>query len=144
MFLGDGIVEDEEERDERVHHQKLGLQRIPGVCQFSMPDTAGTSPDSVCNYTDTRSSQPNQAGHTPDFPYPFVSSSSISSPSPISLVLMLNSTIIGEHNVKSSLSISPCHDHELTLSTAYGEYSIRRVQHIQSTAYTISLLHTST
>jgi len=34
-----------------------------------------------------------------------------------------------EHNVKSSLSFSPCHHHELTLSAAYTEYSIHRVQH---------------
>jgi len=48
---------------------------------------------------------------------------------PISLFLVHNSTIIAEHEVKSSLSISPCHDHELTTSTAYTEYSIHRVQH---------------
>jgi len=42
---------------------------------------------------------------------------------PPSLFLVHNSTIIAEHKVKSSLSISPCHDHELTLSTAYTEYS---------------------
>jgi len=29
-----------------------------------------------------------------------------------------------EHQFKSSLSISPCHHHELTLSAAYTEYSI--------------------
>jgi len=29
-----------------------------------------------------------------------------------------------QHNVKSSLSISPCHHHELTMSAAYTEYSI--------------------
>jgi len=34
-----------------------------------------------------------------------------------------------EHKVKSSLSISPCHHHELTLSAAYAECSIHRVQH---------------
>jgi len=34
------------------------------------------------------------------------------------------STIIAEHNVQSSLSISPCHDHQLTLCTAYTKYSI--------------------
>jgi len=33
-----------------------------------------------------------------------------------------------EHKVKSSLSISPCHHHELTLSAAYTKYSIHRVQ----------------
>jgi len=34
-----------------------------------------------------------------------------------------------EHKVKSSCSISPCHHHDLTLSAAYAECSIHRVQH---------------
>jgi len=34
-----------------------------------------------------------------------------------SLFFIHNSTIIVEHKVKSSLPISPCHDHEFTLST---------------------------
>jgi len=34
-----------------------------------------------------------------------------------------------EHKVKSSLSISPCHHHELTLRASYTECSIHRVQH---------------
>jgi len=33
-----------------------------------------------------------------------------------------------EHKVESFLSISPCHHHELTLSAAYTQYSIHRVQ----------------
>jgi len=111
------------------HHEKLGLKRISWGCQFTIPETAGTSPNLVCNYTDTRSSQPNQASRTPDFSYPLVSSTSFSSSSPISLFLVHNSTIIAEHNVKSSLSISPCYDHELVRSIAYTEYSIHRVQH---------------
>jgi len=57
------------------------------------------------------------------------SSTSFPSPSPISLFLVHNSTIIAEHKVKSSLSISPCPDHQLTPSTAYTEYSIHQVQH---------------
>jgi len=43
---------------------------------------------------------------------------------PPSLCLIFNSTIIAEYNVKSSLSISLCHDHELTLSIAYTKYSV--------------------
>jgi len=43
--------------------------------------------------------------------------------------------------VKSSLSISPWHDHELTPSTAYTEYSLHRVQHTPSAAYTESSIH---
>jgi len=43
--------------------------------------------------------------------------------------------------VKSSLSISPCNDHELTLSTAHTECSIYRVQHTPSTAFTEYSMH---
>ena len=85
---------------------------------------AGTSPDPARTNTDTRSSQPNQASRNPDLSYPLVSSRSFSSSSLISLFLVHNSTIIAEHKVKSSLSISPWHDHELTPITAYTEYSI--------------------
>jgi len=65
--------------------------------------------------------------------------SHLDSPSLFSLIH--NSTIIAEYNVKSSLSISPCHDHELIPSTAYTEYSIHRVQHTPSTAYTEYSIH---
>jgi len=123
VFLGDG------RGDRTNHHEKLGLKRILCVSQFTIPDTAGTRPDSACNNTDMRSSQPNQASRTPEFSYPLISSTSFSSSSPISLFLIHISTIIAEHKVKLSLSISPWHDHELTLSTAYTEYSIHRVQH---------------
>jgi len=51
------------------------------------------------------------------------------------------STIIPEHKVKSSLSISPYHNHELTRSTAYTESSIHRVQHTPSTPYTEYSIH---
>jgi len=43
---------------------------------------------------------------------------------PISLFLVHNSTIIKEHKVKSSLSISLCHNHQFTPSSAHTEYSI--------------------
>jgi len=123
------------------HHEKLGLNRMSCASQFTILDTAGTSPDPACNYTNTRSSQPNQARRTPDLSYPLVSSTSFSSSSPLTLFLVHNSTIIAEHHVKSSLSISPCHDHELTPSTAYTKYSIHRVQHTASTAYTEYSIH---
>jgi hypothetical protein len=76
--------------------------------------------------------------------YPLVSSTSFSSSSPISLFLVHNSAIIAEHKVKSSRSISPCHDHELAPSIAYTKYSIHRVQHTPSTpctAYTEYSIH---
>jgi hypothetical protein len=97
---------------------------------------AGSSLDLVCNKSNMRSSQHNQACRTLYFSYLLVSSTSFSSSSPISLLLVHNSTIITEHTVKSSLSISPCHDYELTPSTAYIEYDILRVQHTPSTAST--------
>jgi len=112
VFLGDG------RGDGTNHHEKLGLKKISCASQFTIPDTAGTSPDPACNNTDTRSSRPNQASRTPDFSYPLISSTSFSSSSPIPLLLIHISTIIAEHKVKSCLSISPWHDHELTPSTA--------------------------
>jgi hypothetical protein len=121
------------------HHEKLGLKIISCASQFTIPDTAGTSSDPACNYTDTRSSQPNPASHTPDYSYPLVSSTSFSSSSPISLFLVRNSTIIAEHKVKSSLSISPCHDHELAPSLAYTEYSIHRVPKIDCLPFNLMI-----
>jgi len=123
------------------HHEKLGLKRILCARQFTIPDSAGTSPDLACNFTDMRPSQPDQASSTPDFSYPLVPSISFASSYPISLFLVHNSTIIAEHKVKSSFSISPCHDHELTPSTTYTEYSIHRVQHTPSAAYTEYNIH---
>jgi len=111
------------------HHEKLGLRRISCASQFTIPDTAGMSPDPQCNYSDTRSSQPDQAIRTPNFSYSLISSTSFSSSSPISLFLLHNFTIIAKHKVKSSLSISPCHDHEFTPRRAYTEYSVQCVQH---------------
>ena len=56
---------------------------------------------------------------------------------PPALFLVHNSTIIGQQDVKWSLSISPCHAHELTLCTAYTEYSIHQhIQHMTNTAST--------
>ena len=61
--------------------------------------------------------------------YPWFLMSLVSSkwfplPTSILFFVVLNSTIIEEDTVKSSLSISLCHDHELTLSTEYIQYSI--------------------
>jgi len=63
-------------------------------------------------------------------------------PSPlIPLLLVLKSNITQVHKVKLSLSLSRCHDQELTLSTAYTEYSIHWEQHTPSTAYTQYCIH---
>jgi len=118
-------------RDGGNHHEKLRLRTISCASQFTVPDTAGMSPDPAPKYTDTSSSQPNQARCTPDSSCPLVSSTLSSSSSPISLFLVHNSAIIAAHKVKSSFSISPCHDHDLTPST-----SIHRVHHTPSSAST--------
>jgi len=118
------------------HHGKLGLTRISYASQFTIPNMAGMSPDPAHNITDTRSSNLNQASHTPYFSYPLVSSISFPSSSPISLFLVHNSTIIAEHKVASYLCMSQCHDHELTPSC-----SIYWVQHTPSAAYTMCSIH---
>jgi len=123
------------------YHETLGLRRSSCASQFTIPDTACARADPECNYTDTTSSKPNHASHTPYFSYPLVSPTSFSSSSPISLVLVHNSTIIAEHKVRSLLSISACHDHELTPSTTYTKYNIHRVQHTLSPAYTEYSIH---
>jgi len=103
------------------NHHKLGLKRISCVSQFTIPDTASTSPDPVGNNTDTRSSKPNEPSRTPGFLAPLISSISLSFSSTTLPSLQ-------EHKVKSSLSISPYHHHELAPSPAYTECSIHRVQ----------------
>jgi hypothetical protein len=57
------------------------------------------------------------------------------------LILVVNSSITWKHEVKPSLSISPCHDQELSPSAAYTEYSIHQVKHTPSTAYTEKCIH---
>jgi len=61
---------------------------------------------------------------------------------PLSLPFLSTTLLpLEEHKVQPSLSISPCHHHELTLSAAYTEYSIHQVQHTPSTAYTEYSIH---
>ena len=60
--------------DVRNHREKLGLRRISFANQFTIPDTACTSPQLACNYTDTWSSYPIQASRTSGFSYPLIHS----------------------------------------------------------------------
>jgi hypothetical protein len=106
------------------HYEKLGLKRISCASQFPIPDMEGMSPDPACSYRDTRSSQRNLGRHTPDFAYTLIFLHIVLNFIPISLFLVHNSTIIAEFTVQSFLSVSPCHDHGMTPSTAYTEYSI--------------------
>jgi hypothetical protein len=116
------------------HHEKLGRKIISCASQLTIPERGARRPDLVCNFTDMRLFQPNLACRTTDYYYPLVSSILFSSSSPISLFLVHYSTIIAEHKVKSSLSISLCHDHEWAPSIAYTAYSIHWVQHTPNTA----------
>ena len=123
-------------RGDGISSWETGTWRISCASQFTITDTAGTSADAVRNHINTRSSKPNHASRTPDFPYPLVASILFPSASPLSLFLVHTSIIIVECKVESSMSISPCHDHELTASTTYIKYSIHQVQHTTSTACT--------
>ena len=101
------------------HHEKLGLHINLCASQLTIPKTAGTSPNSAGNISDTGSCKPNlqlllllsHRGLHP--PY----SSHLHPPSATFLSTTLPS--LEEHKVKSSLCISLCHNHEVTPSTAY-------------------------
>ena len=116
------------------YHEKLGLRRIFCASQFTILDTAGTSPNPVCNNPDTTSSQPYQASLTPVFSYLLVSSTSFSSSS---RSLSLSSTTLPSlHNTKLSHPsqslygmIMSWHRVQHTLCTAYTKYRIHSVQH---------------
>jgi hypothetical protein len=108
------------------HHENMELERISCMSQLTIPDTAGTGHDPADNDTDTRSSGPNHEvvlliSHSRLYP-PY--RSHLHPPSLSFLSTTLPSS--QEHKVKSSLCISPCHHHELTLSAAYTEYSIQQ------------------
>jgi len=117
------------------HHEELGHKRIRCASQYTVHNTAGTSPDPACHSTDACSTEPIQASSTPDASYLPVSISFPSS-SPISLFLIHNSTISAALKVKSSLCISPCHDDALTTGC-----SIRWVQLTTSAAYTVCSIY---
>jgi hypothetical protein len=91
---------------------------------------AARSPDPACTHTNTISLEPDQASCTPDFSYSLVTFTSFSFSSTVCLSHVHNSTIIAEHKVVSSISISPSHDHQLTLRT-----SIHQVQHTSSIVF---------
>jgi len=74
MLLGDGRVEDEAERYEGNHHEKLGLKSSYVQVNGTIAITAVTSPNPEGNKTDTSSSKSNRVCHTPDFSYPLSSS----------------------------------------------------------------------
>ena len=93
---------------------------------MTIPDTAGTSPDPAGIATDTRSFNPIRQfvlliSHSCSYPPYHVH---LHPPSLSFLSTTLPSS--QEHKIKSFLSISPCHNREFTLSTAYTKFSISR------------------
>jgi len=127
VFLGDGRVEHKKERDQRrwgKSSRETGTWRISCASQLTIPDTAGTSPNPAGINTDTRSSNPIRQvvlliSHSRSYP-PY--RSHLHPPSLSFSCTTLPSS--QEHKVKSFLSISPCHNRELTPSTAYTKSSI--------------------
>jgi hypothetical protein len=105
------------------HHEKLGLQRISCVSLCTIPDMAGISYNPACNYTDARSSPPNQASRTPDFSYPLISPTlcSLSSQS----LSFLSTTLPSLQNTKLS---------HLSLSLHTMTMKLNRVLHTPSTS----------
>jgi len=103
------------------HYEKLGLENFECYSQFTIPDPAGMTSDPAGTNTDTRNSKPDRAGRTSYFPHSLVSSHIV----PISIPhLSLSRPQLyyhRKHEVKSSLSTSPCHDHEFTPSTAFTQ-----------------------
>jgi len=115
------------------HHGNRRLMLISCASQFTIPNPRGTSPDPGCKNTHTRLYQPIPASRTPDNSYRLVTSPLFSSSSIISLFLVHHPTINAEHKGTPSLSISPCHDHELAPRRAYTQYSIHpRLLHFPS------------
>jgi H+/Cl- antiporter ClcA len=107
------------------HHEKRRLIGISCASQCTILHMAGTSHVLVHIYTNTRVSQCNQASGTPCFAYALVILHIVLIFIFFSLLLVHNYTIIVEHKVQSSLSISQRHDHEMSPSSAYTQYSIQ-------------------
>jgi len=145
--LADGRVQDEKERDEKRWGKsswEMGTERILCASQFTIPNTAATSPDLACNYTAMRSSQLNLSSITPEFSHSLASSTSFSSSSPhpshshplqssqITKLshpsLSLHAMIMSWHQVQAYTAYS-IHWAQHTPSTTYTEYSMNRLQH---------------
>jgi len=124
----------------------LGLDRIPCVSEFTIPDRAGKCPDPAFNYIDALCSKLNEACRSSDVSYLDISSIWF----PCSWFIPLPYTPLDHHHKNTKLchpSVSP---HAIimwwqwvhyTQSTVYTEYIFYRVQHTPSTAYTLYSIH---
>jgi hypothetical protein len=86
--------------DGTYHLNKLTVMRLTYIGQYTIPDKATASLNSTCHIIDMRSFKLRQASHTPDFSKPLVSSTVYVTPSPTSLFLVKDCTIIAEHIVE--------------------------------------------
>jgi len=116
------------------HHEKMGPKSKWSASQSPIPDTAGVSPNQVCSNTNTQSTAPNEAGHTPDLLYVLVSSTLFWSSSqsccfssttlPLSQNTMLRHPLLFLHGM-----IMCWHWVQQSPSTPYAENCIHPVQH---------------
>jgi hypothetical protein len=116
-FVGDGRVEDKKQADERIWGKNI-LENWD-IREFHVRDNwpfpiRRVRPPIWGLLNPNRQVVP-RISHIHSYP-PYCSHIH-----PPSRIPILNSTITAEHKVKSSLSISPCHDLELAPSTAYTE-----------------------
>jgi phosphoheptose isomerase len=68
VFSGDGSIADEKDKmrgDGEIHYEQLELKRISCGNQFTLSNAASIYADLASICTDTRSSLPNEASHTP-------------------------------------------------------------------------------
>jgi len=124
VFCGDGWVVDEKERDggwrwewyggyERIWDIR-GMTCLIGLGRPCIGDGSRRIGTLTCHIGDGELTRTRNS-LSPSFSWWFPL---------ISHFLVLNSTITYEHEFQSSLSISPCHNQDLTQSTAYTKYSI--------------------
>jgi len=112
------------------HPEKLGLKRIWCASQCTIPNTAGTSPDPACDFSDTKSSQTNRPSRTRDLSYPVVPSTLFPSSFSISLPRPQPN-----YHYRTQSYVIPRYL-SMLWSWVDTEYSILRPQHTPSTVYT--------
>ena len=129
VLLDDCRVEDQNERDERRWPKSLW---DPRTSEYFVSGSMYQSWYSSYNFHSGKQESRYQVFSTQMcYSYPwFLISAHIDHIIPIIipqfLFLVHKSAIIAEHITELSLTIIPCHDYDLTLSTAHTEYSINR------------------
>jgi hypothetical protein len=109
--------------DAGSHCETLRCNKVPPVSAFTICDMVGMHPNPASINTNAMSSELSIESHTPEFSSRLIISDWLLSPSPISLGRP-QQTIITEHNVNPSISITWCHYHNLTPCTSETHYTI--------------------